>query len=106
MSLCMSCKQHRKKEAEDTKESVFKKKYHILQKCPLTLHLFSTGAICFGNMAIAMMEPTLPIWMMETMCAEKWQLGIGTLCFSIQHCHKSQTEKIYLGLSEEYVCKT
>ncbi|KAG7222249.1 hypothetical protein INR49_016407, partial [Caranx melampygus] len=32
------------------------------------------GAICFGNMAIAMMEPTLPIWMMETMCARKWQL--------------------------------
>lgn len=27
-------------------------------------------------MAIAMMEPTLPIWMMETMCARKWQLGI------------------------------
>ena len=35
------------------------------------------GAICFGNMAIAMMEPTLPIWMMETMCARKWQLGMS-----------------------------
>lgn len=36
----------------------------------------SPGAICFGNMAIGMMEPTVPIWMMETMCARKWQLGI------------------------------
>lgn len=26
-------------------------------------------------MAIAMLEPALPIWMMETMCSEKWQLG-------------------------------
>lgn len=40
------------------------------------------GAICFGNMAIAMMEPTLPIWMMETMCAKKWQLGIYKVLFN------------------------
>jgi len=26
-------------------------------------------------MAIAMLEPALPIWMMETMCPRKWQLG-------------------------------
>uniref|UniRef100_A0A8C5EKH5 Major facilitator superfamily (MFS) profile domain-containing protein n=1 Tax=Gouania willdenowi TaxID=441366 RepID=A0A8C5EKH5_GOUWI len=39
--------------------------------------LIAAGAICFGNMAIAMMEPTLPIWMMETMCARKWQLGMS-----------------------------
>lgn len=26
-------------------------------------------------MAIAMLEPALPIWMMETMCSRKWQLG-------------------------------
>lgn len=26
-------------------------------------------------MAIAMLEPALPIWMMETMCSKKWQLG-------------------------------
>lgn len=48
----------------------------------------STGAICFGNMAIAMMEPTLPIWMMETMCARKWQLGIYKALFStLQKIH-------------------
>lgn len=46
------------------------------------IHLSSlTGAICFGNMAIAMLEPTLPIWMMETMCARKWQLGIYKALF-------------------------
>lgn len=33
------------------------------------------GSICFANMAIAMLEPALPIWMMETMCPRKWQLG-------------------------------
>lgn len=26
-------------------------------------------------MGIAMLEPALPIWMMETMCSRKWQLG-------------------------------
>lgn len=36
---------------------------------------FYTGSICFANMGIAMLEPALPIWMMETMCSRKWQLG-------------------------------
>ncbi|KAF4791202.1 Synaptic vesicular amine transporter [Turdus rufiventris] len=39
------------------------------------LALFDGGSICFANMAIAMLEPALPIWMMETMCSKKWQLG-------------------------------
>uniref|UniRef100_M3ZNG8 Solute carrier family 18 member 2 n=1 Tax=Xiphophorus maculatus TaxID=8083 RepID=M3ZNG8_XIPMA len=43
------------------------------------------SAICFGNMAIAMMEPTLPIWMMETMCTRRWQLGIAFLPASISY---------------------
>uniref|UniRef100_A0A673BCC7 Solute carrier family 18 member 2 n=1 Tax=Sphaeramia orbicularis TaxID=375764 RepID=A0A673BCC7_9TELE len=47
--------------------------------------LIAAGAICFGNMGIAMMEPTLPIWMMETMCARKWQLGIAFLPASISY---------------------
>lgn len=33
------------------------------------------GALCFSNMGVAMLEPTLPIWMMQTMCSPKWQLG-------------------------------
>nr|XP_057912128.1 synaptic vesicular amine transporter [Doryrhamphus excisus] len=47
--------------------------------------LIASGAICFGNMAIAMLEPTLPIWMMETMCAQKWQLGVAFLPASISY---------------------
>ncbi|XP_075902301.1 synaptic vesicular amine transporter [Nelusetta ayraudi] len=47
--------------------------------------IIAAGAICFGNMAIAMMEPTLPIWMMETMCAEKWQLGVAFLPASVSY---------------------
>ncbi|CAB1312597.1 unnamed protein product [Coregonus sp. 'balchen'] len=38
--------------------------------------LIAAGSICFANMAIAMLEPALPIWMMETMCPRKWQLGM------------------------------
>ncbi|KAM9726424.1 synaptic vesicular amine transporter [Menidia menidia] len=47
--------------------------------------LIAAGAICFGNMAIAMLEPTLPIWMMETMCARKWQLGIAFIPASVSY---------------------
>lgn len=35
----------------------------------------SPGSLCFANMGVAMMEPTLPIWMMQTMCSPEWQLG-------------------------------
>ncbi|ELK04923.1 Synaptic vesicular amine transporter [Pteropus alecto] len=38
--------------------------------------LIAAGCICFANMGIAMLEPALPIWMMETMCSRKWQLGM------------------------------
>ncbi|XP_008320784.2 synaptic vesicular amine transporter [Cynoglossus semilaevis] len=47
--------------------------------------LIAAGAICFGNMGIAMMEPTLPIWMMQTMCPSKWQLGVAFLPASISY---------------------
>lgn len=33
------------------------------------------GAISFGNVGIAMMEPSLPIWMMTTMKATEFQQG-------------------------------
>jgi len=29
-------------------------------------------------MAFALLEPTLPIWMLETMNAKKWQIGTET----------------------------
>ena len=37
--------------------------------------LIAAGAITFANMGIAMMEPSLPIWMINTMNSENWQLG-------------------------------
>merc|ERR1712223_1869422 len=37
--------------------------------------LIAAGAITFANMGIAMLEPSLPIFMMDRMDAEKWQLG-------------------------------
>ncbi|KAB0392619.1 hypothetical protein E2I00_000742 [Balaenoptera physalus] len=39
------------------------------------LALLDGGSLCFANMGVAMLEPTLPIWMMQTMCAPEWQLG-------------------------------
>ncbi|XP_071397162.1 synaptic vesicular amine transporter-like [Centroberyx affinis] len=47
--------------------------------------LIVAGAICFINQAIAMIEASLPIWMMKTMCASKWQLGIVFLPDSISY---------------------
>ncbi|XP_031246718.1 synaptic vesicular amine transporter isoform X2 [Mastomys coucha] len=47
--------------------------------------LIAAGSICFANMGIAMLEPALPIWMMETMCSRKWQLGIAFLPASISY---------------------
>ncbi|XP_040598019.1 synaptic vesicular amine transporter isoform X2 [Mesocricetus auratus] len=47
--------------------------------------LIAAGSICFANMGIAMLEPALPIWMMETMCSRKWQLGIAFLPASVSY---------------------
>uniref|UniRef100_A0A8C1RF21 Synaptic vesicular amine transporter-like n=1 Tax=Cyprinus carpio TaxID=7962 RepID=A0A8C1RF21_CYPCA len=47
--------------------------------------LIAAGSICFANMAIAMLEPALPIWMMETMCPRKWQLGVAFVPASISY---------------------
>jgi DHA1 family solute carrier family 18 vesicular amine transporter 1/2 len=45
----------------------------------------AAGAITFANLGIAMMEPSLPIWMMNTMNPEKWQLGAAFLPASISY---------------------
>ena len=50
--------------------------------CPF---LFFSGAITFANMGIAMLEPSLPIFMMDQMDAEKWQLGAAFLPASISY---------------------
>ena len=40
-----------------------------------SMFMIWTGAISFGNVGIAMMEPSLPIWMMTTMRASEFQQG-------------------------------
>ncbi|KAM9252449.1 chromaffin granule amine transporter [Cariama cristata] len=47
--------------------------------------LVAAGALCFSNMGVAMLEPTLPIWMMQTMCSPKWQLGMAFLPASVSY---------------------
>lgn len=45
----------------------------------------AAGAITFANMGIAMMEPSLPIWMISTMDSQDWQLGAAFLPASISY---------------------
>ncbi|KAK3921923.1 Synaptic vesicular amine transporter [Frankliniella fusca] len=47
--------------------------------------LVAAGAITFANTGIAMLEPSLPIWMMDTMDAERWQQGVTFLPASISY---------------------
>ncbi|XP_036433852.1 chromaffin granule amine transporter [Colossoma macropomum] len=47
--------------------------------------LISAGSLCFANMGVAILEPTLPIWMMQTMCSQKWQLGVAFLPASVSY---------------------
>ncbi|XP_041673398.1 synaptic vesicular amine transporter-like [Cheilinus undulatus] len=43
------------------------------------------GAIYFTTLIIAVIESALPLWMMKTMCASKWQLGIVFLPDSVSY---------------------
>ncbi|XP_059619591.1 synaptic vesicular amine transporter isoform X2 [Phlebotomus argentipes] len=47
--------------------------------------LIAAGAITFANMGIAMLEPSLPIWMMDNMGASKWEQGVTFLPASISY---------------------
>merc|ERR1712117_533314 len=47
--------------------------------------LVCAGAITFANMGIAMLEPSLPLHMMEKMGSEKWELGAAFLPASISY---------------------
>ncbi|KAG7282361.1 hypothetical protein CRUP_029682, partial [Coryphaenoides rupestris] len=49
------------------------------------LALFDGGSLCFANMGVAILEPTLPIWMLQTMCSPKWQLGMAFLPASVSY---------------------
>uniref|UniRef100_A0A3B4CED9 Major facilitator superfamily (MFS) profile domain-containing protein n=1 Tax=Pygocentrus nattereri TaxID=42514 RepID=A0A3B4CED9_PYGNA len=47
--------------------------------------LSNKGSLCFANMGVAILEPTLPIWMLQTMCSQKWQLGVAFLPASVSY---------------------
>ncbi|XP_067857639.1 chromaffin granule amine transporter-like [Heptranchias perlo] len=47
--------------------------------------LIAAGTMCFSNMAIAMLEQALPIWMMKTMCSPKLHLGLAFLPSTISY---------------------
>ncbi|KAL7377915.1 hypothetical protein ABVT39_006140 [Epinephelus coioides] len=47
--------------------------------------LIAAGAICFTTLIIATIETALPVWMMKTMCASKWQLGTVFLPDSLSY---------------------
>ncbi|XP_029913820.1 synaptic vesicular amine transporter-like [Myripristis murdjan] len=47
--------------------------------------LIAAGAICLVNQTLATIEATLPIWIMKTMCASNWQLGVVFLPDSLSY---------------------
>lgn len=47
--------------------------------------MVAAGAITFSNIGIAVLEPSLPLWMMDTMNASKWQQGAAFLPASISY---------------------
>nr|XP_056716637.1 chromaffin granule amine transporter [Euleptes europaea] len=47
--------------------------------------LIAAGSLCFANMGVAILEATLPIWMMQTMCSPEWQLGVAFLPASVSY---------------------
>ncbi|XP_035219066.1 synaptic vesicular amine transporter-like isoform X3 [Stegodyphus dumicola] len=47
--------------------------------------MVAAGAITFSNIGIAVLEPSLPLWMMDTMDATKWQQGAAFLPASISY---------------------
>ncbi|XP_064097958.1 synaptic vesicular amine transporter-like isoform X1 [Macrobrachium nipponense] len=47
--------------------------------------IIAAGAITFANMGIGMLEPSLPLWMMDTMGAPEWQLGAAFIPASVSY---------------------
>ncbi|KAH8421069.1 hypothetical protein KR222_009703 [Zaprionus bogoriensis] len=47
--------------------------------------LIAAGAITFANMGIAMLEPSLPLWMVDNMGATRWEQGVAFLPASISY---------------------
>lgn len=57
--------------------------------------LVAAGAITFANTGIAILEPALPLWMMDTMQAKNWEQGVAflpaALSVSLNHFLHLQT---------------
>ncbi|XP_075675785.1 synaptic vesicular amine transporter-like [Dermatophagoides pteronyssinus] len=47
--------------------------------------LVAAGAITFANIGIAILEPSLPLWMMDTMESSNWEQGAAFLPASISY---------------------
>ena len=47
--------------------------------------LIAAGAITFANLGIAILEPSLPLWMMDTMSSTNWEQGAAFLPASIAY---------------------
>ena len=47
--------------------------------------LVAAAAITFANAGIAILEPALPLWMMDTMNASNWEQGAAFLPASISY---------------------
>jgi len=47
--------------------------------------LVAAGSITFANTAIGILEPALPLWMMDTMNANNWEQGAAFLPASISY---------------------
>lgn len=47
--------------------------------------LLAAGAITFANIGIAMLEPSLPLFMMDTMNSSNWEQGAAFLPASISY---------------------
>ncbi|VDN99271.1 unnamed protein product [Rodentolepis nana] len=47
--------------------------------------LVAAGALTFGNIGIAILEPSLPMWMKEHMNADSWAQGIAFLPASVSY---------------------
>ncbi|CAH8607824.1 unnamed protein product [Heterobilharzia americana] len=47
--------------------------------------LIATGAITFGNLGMAILEPTLPLWMKIKMNSEEWEQGVSFLSGSVSY---------------------
>ncbi|XP_044132846.1 chromaffin granule amine transporter-like, partial [Bufo gargarizans] len=55
--------------------------YLTLLKDPYIL--VAAGSLSITSMSFGVVEPTLPIWMIQTMCSPTWQLGLAFLPASV-----------------------